>query len=849
MTRDQEPPATDPHLSRGQVPLHDGVVDLVRRVVRRSSGEERLTAMEARLVSFLARHPGLPFDKDQLHAEVWGYRQGVRSRTAISTIQRLRKKLEIEPSQPRHLITEPGGYLWRGPVIPAPTPGSATPSTGSPPNRHALPIATTPFVGRDDDVARLSALLGDGDARLVTVVGAGGMGKTRLAVEVARALTHPPVAVTSWFVPSASLATRDDVVSALALAAGVPSVGAVDLALVDALERQPTLVVFDNVEQVEGAARLVQELIERVPTLRILCTSRVSLGLTFEHVYRVEGLAFPHEGTDDDVVRSDAGQLFADAASRARPGFATHEHAGAVRRIVELVEGMPLALVLAASWLRLLRPEEVADEIQRGLDLLESDFGDLDPRHRSVRATLQGSLTLLDDKRRTKLVGLSSLRGPFEAAAAAAVAGASLPDLLRLVDVSLVRRNDGGRFELHPLVGEFLRERLALAPAQRAAVEAQRYAYFRERAVDASARLLRMQSVDVDRLRADLADLTEVWREALARVDVDGLCALLIVFYAVWESQFVPTATLLGQSLAEHAVTLETAGPRARAVLAMLQARAGLVFPAVGRVSEAEAAFADAVHLLEDESGDALPPAEAFVSLALAQRLLFAADHEAGHRYARRIMELDRTGELLWFSTIAEGLSAVHAARLGSLDEARTALAHLEGAGPAGAPSHGVGRHLASLALAFWFGGEHEDAARLGSRALDILSDDPDRGFFSLALGILAHAQLERGQLAEARQAVREAMEEHLAHEPAPVWLALALVAAARLLLLDEDAVHQALADDLTALLLTSIFPPLVRELTLELVPRSAPSATPRHDLPSAYTELLGRLADVFEAV
>jgi predicted ATPase len=248
------------------------------------------------------------------------------------------------------------------------------------------------------------------------------------------------------------------VVSALARALGVALTAPRDpLELVaEHLAGRELLLVLDNLEHLPGAAAVLAGLLGRAPATQVLVTSRRQLGLGTEWLVEVPGLP-----------AAEAVQLFTERARLLRPGFATGAGAAEqVHRICGLVEGVPLAIELAARWVRSAGPRAIADRLAAGLDLLETTAPDVEPRHRSLRAVVDWSWELLTDGERAVLSRLSVLRGGFDLAAAGAVAGAGLPVLAALVDQSLVAAGEDGRYSMHELLRQYAAELLAADPAE-----------------------------------------------------------------------------------------------------------------------------------------------------------------------------------------------------------------------------------------------------------------------------------------------------------------------------------------------------------------------------------------------
>ncbi|EST23687.1 ATP-binding protein, partial [Streptomyces roseochromogenus] len=417
-----------------------------------------------------------------------------------------------------------------------------------------LPARLTSFVGREADIEAISADLTA--ARLVTLLGPGGAGKTRLSQEAAEAVRHTardgvwlaelapvddPEAVPQAVLTS--IGARETVLHG----AGAESIRAVADRYDDPLERivehcarRRMLIVLDNCEHViEAAARLAERLLARCPELTVLATSREPLGVPGELVRPVEPLPEPV-----------ALRLLADRGAAARPGFRVEDDPGACAEICRRLDGLPLAIELAAARLRMLTPRQIADRLDDRFRLLTSGSRTVLPRQQTLRAVVDWSWDLLDTGERDVLARLSVFAGGCDLAAAEAVCGpAALDALGSLVDKSLVvaapSAEGAMRYRLLETVAEYAGERLDEA-GRRADAERAHLAYYRELARTTDL-LLRgpEQRIAIDRFQLEYENLRTALRHAVAATDEqEALCLTLsLVWFWQMRDQRIETRT------------------------------------------------------------------------------------------------------------------------------------------------------------------------------------------------------------------------------------------------------------------------------------------------------------------
>ena len=478
---------------------------------------------------------------------------------------------------------------------------------------HNLPVRLTSLLGREGELAELSGWLAEPGARLVTISGIGGVGKTRLALAVASSFVAQPTIVQPssfspqpsafpdgvWFVPLAGLpgdnATAgtnldvgDNFVSTVATTLGLNLAGpeSPDRQLARSLGDRRLLLVLDNYERLLSTWPILLRLLQNAPGVRALVTSREPLGVGGERLLMLEGLPTPPEeaaASRESLLAYSSARLFFDRARErgARPALDEAERRGLIR-ICRLAEGLPLVIELAAAWAGHFTCAEIAAEMAANLDFLSAESAarvDLPARQRSPRAAFDYAWGLLSADEQCVLAQLAVLRGAFSREAALTVAEARMVDLVSLVNKSLLRQTSPGWYTLHSLVCQFARERLQQMPAaedaasERQAVYYLRFVAGRERA---------WHSATPQQARADIRPVLENVRVAWQWATQNQVWPLLddalisMMGYYISEGLLNGAIELLGQ-LAAHLHPSATGSIEARLLGRALAFQAALV--------------------------------------------------------------------------------------------------------------------------------------------------------------------------------------------------------------------------------------------------------------------------------
>lgn len=331
--------------------------------------------------------------------------------------------------------------------------------------KHNLPASQTSFVGREIELAQIEDLLHNPDCRLLTLLGPGGCGKTRIALQAAtQSLRSFPDG--TYIIPLEACDSNEYLVPGIAEAIGFNIDNFVtDLdpktQLIDFLQGRSILLVLDGFENVISAAGLLSDILDHAPNVKMLATSRQILDLNGEWVFHVEGLP-THQNVENAMLDDNGAlKLFTERAQQANIRFQyTIEDYIHANRVCKLVEGMPLGIELAAAWTYVLSPLEIEQEMVKSLDFLSTTKSDIPGKHHSLRAMFDSTWMKLSFQQQEMVSKLSVFQGGFDHKAAIEVAGANLSLLSSLMNKSLLRRNEAGHFTMHALLREFAAEKL-----------------------------------------------------------------------------------------------------------------------------------------------------------------------------------------------------------------------------------------------------------------------------------------------------------------------------------------------------------------------------------------------------
>ena len=400
---------------------------------------------------------------------------------------------------------------------------------------HNLPLMMTSFHGRFHELNQIQENLLSSHCRLFSLIGLGGIGKSRLALAAARQIVESqPVLFADgvYWVALTAVVSRQEVVVAIATALKFVFSGQADpeAQLLNYLRRKKLLLLLDNWEQLAEETTFLTDLLQAAPQLKLLVTSRQRLNLSAEWLLTLTGLTYP-ENDQEDSARFDAVELFAQRARQVNLNFDLAAELSDVLQICRLVKGMPLGLELAASWVGSVSCADIAQTIAKNKDALTTGWHDVPDRHRSLRATFDYSWKLLTKERQTLFTQLAIFCGGFTAVAAQQVTGAALSGFSALVDKSLLQRQGNGRYEMHELLRQFALEKESNPDLLR-----QKHANFYAQFVAQYepgvryGRLVAIQTVsqDIDNIRAG-------WRWAVTMADYQMVSHYLTTIVYLYE--------------------------------------------------------------------------------------------------------------------------------------------------------------------------------------------------------------------------------------------------------------------------------------------------------------------------
>jgi len=416
-----------------------------------------------------------------------------------------------------------------------------------------LPADTTPFIGRSRELAEIKRSLAE--TRLLTLTGPGGIGKTRLAIKAAMEV-NGEFNDGKFFVTLAPINTVGQLIQTVAETLRFPLATQEDPKhqLLRYLKPRQLLLVMDNFEHLLDGVGIVSEIIQSAHSVKIIATSRERLNLQCETSFVIAGLGYSNQVSPYDIEINDAAALFIQSARKVRPDFTpSDEELVQITEICRVVQGMPLAIELAAGWLTILQVDEIAAEMGKSLDILSTDMRDSPERHRSIRAVFDHSWSLLDREEQEILMRLAIFRGGFTRDAAQQVSGANLQFLAGLINKSFISRDLGSdRLEFHELLRQcaqemaYERQDIAASSQEAHAAYYAEFMHFRWEHLKGKRQMLALAQIvnDIENVRA-------AWRFYLKQKNVSQLWKFI---YCLWHVYWIRWWNHAGMELFAQAV-------------------------------------------------------------------------------------------------------------------------------------------------------------------------------------------------------------------------------------------------------------------------------------------------------
>jgi predicted ATPase/class 3 adenylate cyclase len=634
--------------------------------------------------------------------------------------------------------------------------------------RNNLPLQPTPLVGREKEVSDVCDLLGGEETRLLTLTGPGGIGKTRLALQAAADLLEdfPDGAFL------AQLATLSEVELFLPAVAETLDVKEVreqplDESLRDYLSERRLLLVLDNFEQVLEAAPDVTELLAEAPGLKVLATSRAPLGLYGEHEFPVPPLTLPDLKSPPPLERLtqyEAVGLFLDRAQAIKPDFEiTNESAPAVAEICVRLDGLPLAIELAAARIKMLPPKAMLQRLSSRLKLLTGGARDLPERQRTLRATIEWSYALLDEGEHVLFGRLAVFSGgrTLEAIEAICDAEGDLPvdafeGVSSLLDKSLLRQEEGPneepRFVMLETVHEFAREKLGKS-AEAEEIKRVHAEYFLTLAEEAYPQLRGPDQLEwLERLEAEHDNMKAALSRALERKEAEVALRLGGALWWFWSLRGYYSE---GMRWLEEALAMD--GRVSPEVRAMALAGTGALASEQGDLDRAKEAYEEGLELLEHEGREARE-----AKLLLLGLLGWVAwDREelgqAGELFEEGLELSRELSDTWWIATSLSNLALVPQSR-GDYERATELYEKSMDLFREQGDKQGLAYCLNNLAMLVYSQGDLGRATQLTEEGVALLRELGDRGGVALALCNLGWIALLQDDLGRAADLYRESL-------------------------------------------------------------------------------------------
>jgi predicted ATPase/class 3 adenylate cyclase len=635
--------------------------------------------------------------------------------------------------------------------------------------RNNLPLQPTPLIGREKEVAEVCDLLGAEATRLLTLTGPGGIGKTRLALQAAADLLDEFPDGT-YFVQLATLTEAELFISAVAETLGVREIGEqpLDESLKDYLHERRLLLLLDNFEQVLGAAPTVTELLTAAPGLKVLATSRAPLGLYGEHELPVPPLTLPDlklQPPLERLTQYEAVGLFVERARAVKPDFkVTNESAPAVAEICVRLDGLPLAIELAAARIKMLPPKAMLQRLSSRLKLLTGGARDLPERQRTLRATIEWSFALLNEGEQVLFGRLAVFSGgrTLEAIEAICDAEGDLPmeafeGVSSLLDKSLLRQEEGPngepRFVMLETVHEFAREKLKES-AEAEEINRAHAQYFLTLAEEANPELKGANQLEwLERLEAEHDNMRAALTWALKRKEVEVALRLGGALWWFWSMRGYHSE---GRRWLEEALAMD--GRVSPEVRAMALAGVGELAFDQGDLDRAQEACQEGLELLEHEEGREAREAKLNLLVWLGFVAWVREEYERAKQLFEEGLALSRERSDTWWLATFLLYVAIVPHYLGDYERATELTEESMDLFREQGDKHSLAYCLNNLAMMVYSQGDLGRAAQLTEEAVALFRELGARGDVALGLYNLGWIALLQDDLGRAADIYKESL-------------------------------------------------------------------------------------------
>ena len=695
--------------------------------------------------------------------------------------------------------------------------------------KNNLPHLQTSFIGREEDCTQVLNLLKDESCRLLTLTGPGGVGKTRLSLEVARIALNL-FADGVYFIPLEGVSSPEFLIPEIAKALRFDFDQYLDPSsdpnnqLNRYLDNRSILLILDGYEHLMDGNQLLSNVLQNTAGLKLLVSSRQKLNIQGEWIHQVSGLPIPDHQESIEQNSISSLDLFIERARQTNPaGTLSEEELSAALKICTQVEGFPLGIELAAAWTTVLSCVEITDQLEKGYDFLESPILDISDRHRSLRATFNYSWQMLDKSQQEMLASLTVFRGGFSRQAASMIADANLTNLSSLMDKSLLQRQVDGRINMHRMIQHFAEENLKKSPALWVKVHEKHSNYFtgflleRERDLDNE----NMVSVR-EEVRREIENLRNAIDWAVLHWETNAALEVVRAYFSFYLVQGWHKGALAFNRIASLIQQDKKGSHLDDPVYLSCQAHRGWFLTNLGLIEESEAISQECLQPLQKVGLDRE------VSFCLHNRGVnaeFRGEYQLSRKLLEEAIEIGKKdvsvafpSYYLWlgyvyflFGEYEEGRRSIHTSyalfnERGNTWGAAFALSKM-GLAADGLGEHsaavdyyqqayqkfletgdlpGQGYSLSRMSIAAYFLEQYEKAIIFGEQAMDLFGDIGHRWGVCISLCRLGFAHIGKGNIQEAKTRFFSALDMSMRSQLTPLSL-YALAGIASVLVQEED--------------------------------------------------------------